>query len=252
MRTLITALALIGLLAVSAYAADPLQRTITTSGDATIYAAPNEVTVSLGVEIFENTLEDAKTHNDEASQRLIKSIKAMGIDDKDIQVARMNVEIVYENRAQPVQGVQGYRTTRSYSVKLKDLNQFEQLIDTALKNGANRLLGFRFDSTDLPKLRDQARTQAIMAAKDRATLLAAQLNCQPGRPMTISEGPDSAINVNYISVLTPTARGGAGGGGGGFGGAAGAADAGDTLPMGQMAIRANVSVTFELLDGAGK
>jgi len=243
MRTSIFVTALIGLFSLSALAADPIQRTIATSGDAEVYAVPDQVTVTFGIERFDATLDTAKSQNDDASAQFLSAVKKLGIDEKDIQAAQMSVAIVYETPSQPIQGIQGYRTMRSYSVKLKDGKLFVQLVDTALKNGANRMSGFRYDTTELAKYRDQARSKAVQDAKSKAVALANELGCEPGRPLTITENNNDASLYTPVRAAFGGARGGAGGGGGG-------AAPEETMPMGQITISARVNVTFELKDVA--
>jgi len=75
-----------------------------------------------------------------------------------------------------------------YAVTLKDTSLFERLVTTALKSGANRLIGFEYRTTDLRKHRDEARRMAIRAAKEKAELLAGELGTRVGKPQTIGEG----------------------------------------------------------------
>jgi uncharacterized protein len=241
MRFAPLAACIVGLLTLSALAADPAQRTISTTGTAVIDVVPNQVSITLGVEAFDPTLDVAKGQNDKNSQSLLKAIKDAGIDDKDVKTAEMNVEIDY-NRNGADEQLQGYRTMRWYTVKLKDTSKFMQLVDAALKNGANRIGGIQYDTTDLPMYRSQARALAIKAAKDKAEELARELGCETGRPITIQENGDDVSPVYYNNIRFGLGGGFGGGGGGG----------GDTMPLGQMTVGARVNVTFELKDLAGQ
>jgi len=217
-----------------AMAAETPPRTVSTSGEAVVYVAPDEVVLNVGVEIFDPQLDRAKTLNDQASERLLKAIKDMKIEEKHIQTSNMDLEIRYKDHNRPSFGIEGYCTRRSYSVILKDVKLFEKLVDTALKNGANRLMGFEFRTTELRKHRDQARKLAIKAAKEKAIALASELECKVGKPRTINESGGSSLGWNRASFQNNEAFAGP------------AAEGGETLPLGQIAIRANVSVTFDL------
>src|SRR5260221_12299843 len=70
-------------------------RTISTSGEAIVYVVPDEVVVGAGVETFSQNLDKAKSDNDEASTRLVKAIKALKIEDRDISTDVLTVEIRY-------------------------------------------------------------------------------------------------------------------------------------------------------------
>lgn len=217
---------------------------ITTTGESIIYVTPDEVIVSVGVETFDKDLDKAKTDNDERSTKLLHAIKDLGVEDKHVQTDTMHVEIQYKSD-RVNHTIDGYYARRAYSITLKDVKKFERLIDVSLKNGANRLMGFEYKTTELRKHRDEARKMAIKAAKEKAVLLAGELDAKVGKPRSIQEG---ASFGGY--------RGGWYGyfGGNSFANAqnsvqavgGGAGDVGDTLRLGQIEVRASVSVTFDL------
>lgn len=235
------------LLASWTWAQEPQPRTINTSGDATVYVAPGEVVVNIGVETFDPQLDQAKALNDQACSRLLKAIKEMQIEDKRVQTAHLDLDIRYHDSNHPSRGIEGYYARKMYSVTLKDPKQFETFVDTALKNGANRLLGFEFRDTELRKHRDEARKMAIRAAKEKAEALAAELNCRIGSPRSIHE--NSWGYVGYASNFW--AWGGWGGGQyssqNSMQSIGGAGEGGETMPLGQIGIRANVQVVFDLV-----
>lgn len=238
----ILAVLLLTLLSPAARADDSAKntRTVFASGDAIIYVVPDEVVVSFGVETFDKDLDKAKDQNDSLSAALVKSIKAMGVEDKHLQAEDMNISIVPKDYQRPGLGVEGYYAKRTYAVTLKDTKKFSSLIDSAIKSGANRIYGYQFRTSELRKHRDQARKNAIIAAKEKATLMAATLDCKLGKPRMINEGASDNYGFTYNRANMSqnsfqTAEG-----------FAGAAD--ETMPLGQIAIRASVSVTFDLED----
>jgi uncharacterized protein YggE len=117
------------------------------------------------------------------------------------------------------------------------------LIDAALKNGANRIYGFEYRTSELRKHRDEARQMAIKAARDKAQDLSGALGCRIGKPRTINEfaggywsyrGANTMAN-SYAQVASQAP------------GAGGEGDDSDVMPLGQVAVRANVSVVFDLI-----
>jgi uncharacterized protein YggE len=210
------------------------RRTIATNGEAVIYLAPNEAVVSVGVQTFDADLSASKATNDQESAKLLEAIKAMGIEDKHIQTAQLHIEIRYRDYGHPTQGIEGYTATKSYAVTLKDPSKAQQLIDVAMENGANMLLGVSFNNTELRKHRDEARKMAIKAAREKAELLAGELGMKVGKPFTIQEG--------YAGPIVPIARAST------FNVVAdrGGGESVDTIALGQIAIHANVSVVFDL------
>src|SRR5262249_22921725 len=132
-------------------------------------------------------LAKAKSDNDTESKDLLAAIKDLGIEEKNIQTDVLQVQIDYAPSG-PKNGIDGYYCRRAYAVTLKDTSKFEKLIDSALDNGANYLMGFEFRTTELRKYRDQARKMAIIAAKEKAVALAGELEMAVGSPRTINEG----------------------------------------------------------------
>jgi uncharacterized protein YggE len=212
-------------------------RTISTSGESIVYVVPDEVVINLGVETFNADLEKSRSENDERSARMLKAIKALGVEDKHVQSDTLNVEIQYGDRRS---SVVGYAARRSYSITLKDTKLFEKLVPTALQNGGNQIHGFQFRTSELRKHRDAARKMAIKAAKEKAVALAGELEMKVGKPRTINEsggyfygggwGGNSFANGSQNAVQA----------------AGGEGESGETTPLGQIAVRADVSVTFDM------
>ncbi len=247
MRTLISSILFASLiLPAAARAAEEQPRTVSTTGDSTVYVVPDEVVLRAGVEVFNMDLDKAKQLNDQQSAKLVSALKEMKIEEKDIQTAHLEIEIRYHRSDQPILGVEGYYARRAYSITLKDTKQFEKLVDVAIKNGANRLMGFEFKTSPLRKYRDEARKMAIKAAKEKAVALAGELGCKVGAPRTISE------NSYGYSGYWGSSWGWYGGYRGGMaqnsiqhveGGGSG----GETMPLGELGVNATVSVSFDLL-----
>src|SRR5262245_43273630 len=166
------------------------ERTITTSGESVVYVEPDEVILDFAVETRDQSLEKAESLNNEAAAKLVAAVKKLGIEDRYVQTDHLNVQILYHNGNDLV--VSGYSASRGYSVTLKDPKQFETLVDTVLKNGANRISNFEFRTKQLRKFRDQARAMAIKAAHEKAEALAGELKCKVGNPRAISEGGGSS------------------------------------------------------------
>lgn len=225
--------------ALAALVAGANPRTISTSGEAVVYVVPDEVVVGLGIETFDKDLDKAKTRNDEAAARLLKAIRELKIEEKHIHTDVMQVEIRYISSTHLV--IDGFVTRRAYSITLKDVKLFEKLVDTAIKSGANQLQGFEFKTTELRKHRDEARKMAIKAAKEKAQDLAKELECKVAKPRTITEGGGySSYGWNRYNWAQNNFQNAAQVVGGG------AAEGEQTMPLGQIGIRASVSVTFDL------
>lgn len=217
-------------------------RTVTTTGESSVYVTPDEVIIDVGVETFNTSLDAAKQEIDERSKSLLAAIRDAGVETKHVQTDEMRVSIEYSGN-HPKREVAGYIAHREYRVTLKEAKKTESLVDACLKHGANLLLGIDYRSTELRKHRDEARKMAVKAAKEKAELLAGELGEQVARPRTITEGSfgyfgwagrwsqGNSWAQNSVQVQNN-----------------GASVEGDTIPIGQIAITASVNITFDLKD----
>jgi uncharacterized protein YggE len=243
MRSVFALLAVLVLAAASVRAADPLPpRSVTVSGESAIFVTPDEVLLSIGVETFDPSLEAARQQNDQHSRRLLAAIKDLGVEEKHLQTDDLRVEIRYRS-GEPFRGVEGYVARREYTITLKDPKLTERAVDAALRSGANLLLGIEYRTDELRKHRDEARRMATRAAREKAQLLAGELGEQVGRPRAISEAgfffggwsPRGYRGAMMTQNSFQMQDGGAG-------------IEGQTIPIGQIAIRATVNVTFDLAE----
>jgi uncharacterized protein YggE len=221
----------------------PNPRSVSTTGEAVVYVVPDEVIVSLGVETFHQKLDEAKAANDVGSSKLLKTIKAAGVEERHVQTDVLQLEIKYRSH-RPAEGIEGYYARRSYSVSLKDPKKLEDLLDAALKSGANQIHGIDYRTKELRKHRDEARRMAIRAAREKAEALSKELNCGVGAPSAIREGGGGldfwgghryggrGFNVMAQNVMQESGPP--------------MGEGGETTPMGQIGVSAQVSVTFDL------
>jgi uncharacterized protein YggE len=231
-------------------AAEDVSRSINVNGEAVIYVVPDEAIVRLGIETFDPSLSKAKAASDERGRDLVTAVRNVGVEEKNIQADHAEVEIVYP-RDGVAAGIAGYRIRRAYAITLKDPRRLDDLITAALKNGANHLSGYELRTTELRKHRDEARKRAIQAAREKAEALARELSCEIGAPRSIGEG--------YYGWFGT--RGSWGGWTGGPSqmsqnasfSAPGDSGEGNTLaPLGQIGVRAQVGVTFDLVPTADR
>jgi uncharacterized protein YggE len=244
MRWLLMAVLCFGFSGLNALADEPLPRTISTTGEATVNVVPDEVVIPLGVQVFERDLDTAESGLTKACGQLVGAIRGMGIEERQIQTQDMELDLRYKDTQYSV-GIDGYLARRQYSITLKDTKQLEKLIDTALHNGANHLFGIEYRTTALRRHRDEARRLAIRAAREKAQALAAELGCEIGKPRTIGEsswsysgGWGSRWGLNQYNAMAQNVI---------QQGPGGQAEAGESLPLGQIAIRAQINVVFDLI-----
>ena len=101
-RPLIVAVLAVSLLPTLARAQQLEQpRTVNTTGESIVRLTPDQVIVGVGVESFDRDLQEVKGKNDTACKKLLAAIKALGVDDKDVQTDTLQVEIRYSDSSHP-------------------------------------------------------------------------------------------------------------------------------------------------------
>ena len=172
---------------VTAMAAQPEPRTVTTNGEADVKVVPDEVVLTLGVETSDKELPIAKAENDRRVKEVIAAAQAVGVAAKDIQTDYLRIEPRYHDNYE-LKDFIGYFVQKTIVVTLKDVSKFEKLLSAVLQVGANYVHGIDFRTSELRKHRDAARTLAIKAAREKAEALAGELGQKVGKPRSIQEG----------------------------------------------------------------
>lgn len=240
-------LAIFGLVTVlfspPAAAADIGPRTISTTGEADVKVVPDEVTLTLGVETSDKDLEAAKSQNDARVKSVLAVAKEAGIEAHHLKTDYLSLEPRYESRNNE-RIFLGYWVRKSLTITLRDVSKFENVLSRSLAAGANYVHGVDFRTTELRAHRDRARSMAIQAARQKAIALAAELGQKVGKPRSIQEGGSGwssgygswwgSRGGNYFSQNVVQNAGGSS-----------SSDEG-ALALGQIAVRASVSVTFEM------
>lgn len=222
-------------------AAQNLQPTIEVQGSAEVKVVPDEVFILFGAETSDPDLKIAKSQNDERVKNLLALTRELKIDPRYVQTDFINIEPWEHDLGNQTVRTE-YRVRKNIAVTLRDVAKFEELLSRALEGGIDHVHGIQFRTTELRKLRDQAREMAVQAAEEKATLLAGKLRRQVGPAIRISEysggwySPYSWWGQSYGSNAMAQNSSQAGG----------ASSSDGTMALGQITITANVSVSFFL------
>jgi uncharacterized protein YggE len=198
---------------------------------------PDLAEFNAGVTTQGKTAADALGANSAAMNRVIAALKRAGIADRDIQTSNLGINPVYSQPRRLPDGstepnapeIVGYQVTNTVSVRQRKLDDYGKVIDTLVSAGANQVNGpsFMLDEPD-PAL-DAARTEAMKKARDRAELYARAAGLHVVRIVSISESGGYAPPMPMYRME-----------------AARAAAAPPPVAAGELSMRANVTVQFEL------
>ena len=160
---------------------------IVVSGEGKVFIKPDVALVSLGVKTEEKKSVDAVNKNNEKMNAVIKAIKDLGVDEKDIKTSAYNLYPVY-SYTEKGRIFNGYSLDQQISVKIRDFDKVSDVLDKATSLGANTISDLQFTVDDLEKERADAREQAILQAKEKAIVLASQAGLKIIKLVDISEG----------------------------------------------------------------
>lgn len=227
---------------------DP-SRSIQVSGVAVINVTPDRALIKLGVQSNGRSAKEAGTKNSVTINQVVKALKSLGIEAKDISTDWYTIEPLYKDYESL--HIEGYRIYNTIEITVRDVSKANDAIVAALQAGANQVVDVQYYTSELRKFRDQAREMAMKAAREKADALSSTAGTGVNCVLTINEttqsnfyggggwwyGYNSNQNLMTQNVVQNAAPGG--------GESSSSLDDGP-LSAGQISVRAEVSASFGL------
>lgn len=157
---------------------------LTVTGTGTVLVVPDVAEWSFGVQTEGTTADQALAANSAAIRRVIASIKASGITSKDMRTEQVSL---YPRTSPEGTEVVGYTATNSVTVTVRRLEDAGDILDAAVKAGANQIWGPTLSRSDEEELYEQALEKAYDKAKAKAERLAAKAGLTLGGVSAIVE-----------------------------------------------------------------
>jgi uncharacterized protein YggE len=202
---------------------------ITVTGEGTVMVTPDTATALAGVTTEAKTPREASDANSRIMTAVVAAAHQSGIPEGDVRTSRFSIFPVQAQRPRDgTQQIVGYRATNQVQVKVRDVAKVADLLDQLIGAGATTILGIEFSVSNATQRLDEARNAAFAEAKRKAELYARAAGSQVGRAVAITEDPGEASRPTaYRAASAP----------------------GNPPPVapGEETLRAQVSVTFELL-----
>lgn len=165
-----------------------LDRTITVTATGVAAATPDTAHITSGVVVEAATAREALTANSASMSSLIKGVKALGVEPKDLRTSALRVEPRYTSpRDGGTPTINGYRVVNDVAVTVRNLDRLGEILDKLVSLGANQMSGLTFEVSNAESLKDQARKDAMANALRRAELYAQAAGVGVGGVLSISE-----------------------------------------------------------------
>ncbi len=178
----------VGGAAVAQSSSSTLDQGIIVSGVGTVMAKPDTAVLSLGVSTLASTAVQSRDQAASAMNKLLDSLKANGVDEKDIATTQFSLNPEY-NYSGTTPRLTGYRVTNSVSAKVRNVDHAADTLDAAVNAVGDDLQigGITFTVDDPSTLTTQARAAAMSEARSKAQQLADEGGVTIGKPTSITE-----------------------------------------------------------------
>lgn len=178
---LAAAVAVLAVLAVPAAAQEtPRIPTLSANGAGSVSVVPDIAIVSIGVMTRAATAREALDANNAEIRKVVDTIRAEGVAERDIGTSGFTVSPVYESRPPRASGngleemprITGYQVSNTVRVTIRDIAASGAVLDKVVSAGANQIDSIQFDISDREKPADEALADAIRDANRKAELMA--------------------------------------------------------------------------------
>ncbi|MGH9104858.1 MAG: SIMPL domain-containing protein [Acidimicrobiales bacterium] len=197
------------------------QPTVTVGGHGVAQGAPDELTISLGVQTQAPTALTSMTANATKAHAVLAKLQSDGVGKADLQTSGLSVQPVYTG---PNSKLTGYQVTNSLTVTLKTQGEMARagtFIDDAAQVSGNavRVNDINFSVQDVTALMSEARSQAVRQAAGQAqamasaagmtlgTLCSLHDNSQPATPPQPFYGLSARAAAQAMAPPTPIEAG---------------------------------------------
>jgi uncharacterized protein len=206
----------------------PALHTITVTGTGKITLVPDIAHVGVGISITRSTVKAARDDAATAMTAIIAALKALGVDDKDLQTVGLSLYPQYGPNG--TTKVTGYSISEQLQVTVRDLDKTGDVVDAATAAGATDINGISFDVADQAKAMDDARAAAIRAAKTTAGAMAGAAGVNLGAVVSIGEASVAMPGPWYATAGAVKSEG----------------DVATPVQVGTQDLSATVTVVFEI------
>ncbi|MCH4295856.1 SIMPL domain-containing protein [Shewanella sp. 3B26] len=146
--------------------------TLDTTGVAELRVAPDVAIIQVEVVSKGKEPLDVKRSSDKAVAGFIHRLESAGVKREQIESANLMINPEYKFHKDAEPQLLGYGANRRVTVRISDLTRVNDILDSALTSGINRVGNIRFELSDDVAAREKVRQLAIDDARSKAEALA--------------------------------------------------------------------------------
>lgn len=178
--------------------------TFDVSGEGKVVVIPDQAVVSMGVQETGTNLKQVQEMVNKKMASLSKSLKDLGIAEKDIKTTGYNYYPDWQNKA-------NYVAYATVSVVIREMDKVSPVMDLVGTLGLDDVSGPTFGLSDelMNKTVKEARALAIDKAKAKAEELSGLAGMTLGRIVNVTEGSNKPQNYMLRDALPVTGGGNA-------------------------------------------
>jgi uncharacterized protein len=171
-------------------------------GEAVLFKPADQVELTLGVTTQGKETVTALQENNQRMNQVIEALKTIGLDASDYQTGRFNTHPIYQHLSENDKSktsplIDYYEVNNSIEIKTQKLDLLDQIINVAVKSGANQLNQIKFDMNNPQAYRTEVIQLAVQNALNDAQTLAQASQVRLVRLLDISL--DQSQNQVYRS-----------------------------------------------------
>ncbi len=173
--------------------------TIKVWGEGSVTAKPDQAIISLGVVTKDKNVKSAKEENAILSNKVIKGLMKIGINEKDIETATYTINPMYDY-LDGKKILRGYEVKHIFKITIDDIAKVSEVIDVATESGTNVINYIRFEVSNPDVYYNQALEKAVINARKKGEVIARTLGVNINKiPLKVNE-KEQDKGIRYVEM----------------------------------------------------
>ena len=210
--------------------ADEYARRMTLTGVGEVFVAPDMAMITIGVSSFNKNASEAMRANSNDMAVVFEKLEGEGVEARDIQTAQISLNPRWERTtSNNASQIVGYEAVNTVKARIRALDTVGTVLDVLSQSGANRISQVSFSIHKPRPYKNEARRLAVVDARAKAELYAQAAGFEIGDVISISDNHATAF-PQPIARMEMSAM----------------ADNAVPVSQGKMAVRAHVTIVYEI------